>query len=104
MKTNKQREQRMAWQGLVVKAASTVVTGVVGVAGYELIRKAVAKVPVREAAVSATAVGLQGVRKAEEGAERARLNIADVVAEARERIGEEAIPPTTESSGHDHDH
>lgn len=94
----------MAWHGLAVKAASTVVTGVVGVAGYELLRKVVAKVPVREAAVSATTVGLQGVRKAEESAERARLNIADVVAEARERIGEEAIPPTGESGDHDHDH
>jgi len=94
----------MAWHGLAAKATSAVVTGVVGVAAYELMRKAMAKVPVREASVSATALGLRGVRKAEEGAERARLNIADVVAGARERIGEEAVPPTGEVGGHDHDH
>jgi len=94
----------MAWNGLAAKAASTVVTGVVGVAAYELMRKAIAKVPVREAGISATALGLRGVRKAEEGVERARLNIADVVAEARERIGEEVVPPTGEVGDHDHGH
>lgn len=94
----------MTWYRLAAKAASTVATGVVGAAAYELMRKAIAKVPLREASVSATALGLRGVRKAEEGAERARLNIADVVAEARERIGEEAVPPTGEVGSHDHDH
>ena len=43
--------------------------------------------------MTATAWGLRGTRKAEEAAERARLKVADVVAEARERIGEEAPPP-----------
>ncbi|MCV7084217.1 DUF1490 family protein, partial [Mycolicibacter hiberniae] len=36
----------MAWHGLLIKAASTVVTGAVGVAAYEVVRKAAAKVPV----------------------------------------------------------
>jgi len=94
----------MASYGLAAKAASTVVTGVVGVAAYELMRKVIVKIPVREASVTATALGLRGVRKAEEGAERARLNIADVVAEARERIGEEVVPPAGEMGRHDHDH
>ncbi len=94
----------MAWYGLAAKAASTVVTGVVGVAAYEVVRKAVAKMPLREASVGATALGLRGLRKAEEGAERARLNVADVVAEARERIGEESIPPSGEVGDHGHDH
>jgi hypothetical protein len=80
------------------------VTGVVGVAAYEVLRKAVAKAPVREAAVAGTAVALRGARKAEEGAESARLTIADVVAEARERIGEETTPPVVGETGHDHDH
>lgn len=94
----------MVWHGVLVKAASTVVTGVVGVAAYEVVRKAAAKVPVRDASVAVTALGLRGVRKAEEGAERARLAIGDVVAEARERIGEEAPPPVVGEAAHDHEH
>ncbi|MBO0879075.1 MAG: DUF1490 family protein [Mycobacterium sp.] len=41
---------------------------------------------------------VRGTRRAEEAAESARLKLADIVAEARERIGEEASPadrPTT---------
>jgi hypothetical protein len=94
----------MALQAILGKAASTVVTGAVGVAAYNGIRRAVAKAPLREASVTATAWGLRGVRKAEVGAETARLKVADVVAEARERIGEEAPPPAVADSGHDHDH
>lgn len=94
----------MALQGLVVKAATTVFTGAVGVAAYELARKAVAKAPLHEASVTATAWGLKGTRKAEESAERARLKVADVVAEARERIGEEAPPPAIHDGDHGHDH
>ena len=65
----------MALQGLLVKAASTVVTGAVGVAAYNGVRKALAKAPLREASVSATALALRGARKAEEGAEAARLKV-----------------------------
>lgn len=89
---------------LLVKAASAVVTGAVGVATYELVRKAVAKAPVREATVTAAAWGLRGARKAEEGAESARLQVADVMAEARERVGEEVPPPAVADAGHDHSH
>lgn len=94
----------MVLHGLLAKAASTVVTGAVGAAAYQGLRKAVAKAPVREASVTATAWALRGVRKAEEGAESARLAIADVMAEARERIGEEVAPPAVADTGHDHDH
>ena len=77
-------------------AAPTVVSGVVGVAAYEALRKAVAKAPLRQATVAATAWGLRVIRtterKAGERAEQARLTFADVIAEARERIGEE-VPP-----------
>ena len=93
----------MVWQGLLSKAASTVVTGAVGVAAYEGIRKALRKAPMREAAVTSTAWGLRGVRKAEDAAEHARLTVGDVVAEARERIGEEAVPPAVGDVGHDHE-
>lgn len=88
----------------LTKAASTVVTGAVGVAAYQGVRKVVAKAPVREASVTATAWALRGVRQAEEGAESARLKVADVVAEARERIGEEAPPPAVADGAHGHDH
>jgi tRNA G26 N,N-dimethylase Trm1 len=92
------------WHGVLGKAATTVVTGVVGVAVYEALRKAVAKAPVHEAAVTATAWGLRGIRRAEETAEQARLAVADVVAEARERVGEEVPPPAVADAGHDHEH
>lgn len=94
----------MVWHAAVAKAATTVVTGVVGVAAFEALRKASAKLPARKAAVHATALGLRGVRAAEANAERARLAIGDVVAEAREQIGEEAPAPVAGESGHDHDH
>jgi hypothetical protein len=88
----------------LAKAASTVVTGAVGAAAYQGVKKVVAKAPVREASVTATSWALRGVRKAEEGAESARLKVADVVAEARERIGEEVPPPAVADHAHDHDH
>lgn len=94
----------MALHMFLAKAASTVVTGAVGVAAYQGVRKAVAKAPIREASVTATAWALRGVRKAEEGAESARLKAADVVAEARERIGEESPPPAVADTAHTHDH
>ena len=94
----------MIVHGLLAKVASTVVTGAVGVAAYELARKAIAKAPVREATVATAALGLRGARKAEEGAESARLQIADVMAEARERVGEEVPPPAVADTGHDHSH
>ena len=60
----------------LAKAASTVVTGAVGAAAYQGVKKVVAKAPVREASVTATAWALRGVRKAEEGAESARAHRA----------------------------
>jgi hypothetical protein len=80
-------------QGLVAKAAGTVFTGLVGVSAYEILRKAVGAAPVHRAAVTATEWGLRGTRCAEVAAESARLKVADVVAEARDRIGEDGTPP-----------
>jgi lysozyme family protein len=93
----------MAVYGLLAKAATTVVTGLVGVTAYEALKKAAAKAPLHETAVSAAELGLRGTRKAEEAAESTRLKIADVMAEARERIGEEAPTPAV-GEAHDHDH
>jgi hypothetical protein len=94
----------VAFHGFLIKAGSTVITGAVGVAAYETVRKAIAKAPVREAAVTTAAWALRGARKAEEGAEAARLKVADVMAEARERIGEEVQPPAVAGDEHSHDH
>lgn len=57
-----------------------------------------------DSAVTVTSWGLRGARAVETGAERARLATADVVAEARERIGEQAPPPATGAVAHDHEH
>lgn len=93
----------MLVHGLLGKAAGTVVTGLVGVSAYEALRKALGSAPVHNAAVTATEWSLRGTRRAEEAAESARLKVADVVAEARERIGEEAPPPAIGDHG-DHEH
>jgi hypothetical protein len=84
----------MLVHGLLAKAAGTMITGLVGVTTYEALRKALGTTPVHNAAVTATEWSLRGTRRAEEAAESARLKLADVVAEARERIGEEAPPPS----------
>lgn len=88
----------MVWHGLLAKAVPTVATGVVGVAAYE----ALAKAPWRKATVIATAWGLRVVREAElktkVSAERARLAVADVLAEAVERVGEDRPPAVADSA------
>ncbi len=88
---------------LFARAAATVVTGVAGVVAYDLLRKAAARAPLHATAVSAAELGLRGTRKAEEAAESARLKLADVMAEARERIGEEAPTPSV-ADVHQHEH
>lgn len=93
----------MAIQVFLAKATTTAITGLAGVTAYEILKKAAAKAPLRQTAVSAAALGLRGTRKAEEAAESARLKVADVMAEARERIGEESPTPAI-SDLHDHDH
>ncbi|MEE3754835.1 DUF1490 family protein [Mycobacterium intracellulare] len=83
----------MVAHGLLVKATGTVFTGLVGVSAYEALRKAVGKAPVHRAAVTATEWGMRGTRRAEVAAETARLKVADVVAEARDRISDDASLP-----------
>jgi len=89
----------MALHGFVAKAMPTVVTGVVGAAAYE----ALAKAPWRRATVMATAWGIRVVREAERragaSAEQARLTVADVMAEAKERAAQEGPPLTVAGSG-----
>ncbi|MCV7393332.1 DUF1490 family protein [Mycobacterium paraseoulense] len=89
----------MAVHGFMAKAMPTVVTGVVGAAAYE----ALAKAPWRKATVIATAWGIRVAREAErkagQSAEQARLTVADVLAEARERAGREGAPLTVAGPG-----
>jgi hypothetical protein len=86
---------------VLAKAASTVVTGLVGVSAYEVLRKSVGPAPVHRAAVAATEWGLRGTRRAEVAAESARLRVADVVAEARDRIGDDdSLPVGTQTHNH----
>lgn len=93
----------MAVHGLLAKTTMMVLTGVVGAATYEALRKAVAKVPLHETAVTTAEWSLRGTRRAEEAAESARLKLADVMAEARERIGEEVPSPAiTDVEQHEH--
>lgn len=90
----------MALHGFVTKAA---ISGVVGAAAYDAVRKGLATASLRKATVIATAWGIRVVRKAErmaqESAEQARLTVADVVAEAKERAGEDISPLTVTGSG-----
>ncbi|MCV7092100.1 DUF1490 family protein [Mycobacterium interjectum] len=95
----------MALHGFAAKAVPTVVTGAVGVAAYEALRRGVAKVPLRAATVTVTAWGMRVAREAErkagEGAERARLTAADVIAEAKERVGDDVAPVAAEPGNTD---
>lgn len=88
---------------LLTKAGAAVLTGLVGVSAYELLRKALDKAPLHQAAVTAAEWSLRGTRRAEEAAESGRLKVSDVVAEARERIGEEVPAPVT-GDVHDNEH
>ncbi|HUB53653.1 MAG TPA: DUF1490 family protein [Mycobacterium sp.] len=98
----------MLWHGLVAKAAPTVVTGAVGVAAYQAVRKGVAKFPLRAATVTVTAWGMrvarEAERKAQQGSEQARLTAADVIAEAKERLGEDVTPLVVVDSGNNDAH
>jgi hypothetical protein len=95
-------------KGFMAKAVPTVVTGAVGVAAYEAVRKGMARIPLRAATVTATAWGIRVAREAErkagESAERARLTAADVLAEAKERIGDDVTPAAPTGSGNTDDY
>lgn len=93
----------MVLGAFVGKAASLVVTGLAGAVAFEGVKKVVTRDTLRGTAVGVTALGLRGARAAETGAEKARLATADIVAEARERIGEQAPAPGA-ATGHGHSH
>lgn len=79
--------------GIVAKAAGMVASGVAGAVVVDGAKRLIRTRAVHEAAVWMTSWGLRGVRAAETGAERIRLTTADIVSEARERVGEQSLPP-----------
>lgn len=89
--------------GLAAKATGALVTGLTGAVAYDGVKRVARSGAVRTAAVAVTSWGLLGARAAETGAERARLATADIVSEARERIGEQTpAPGAATDSGHEH--
>lgn len=93
----------MGFTDISRKAGGTLATGVAGVMAVEAIKKLGGPLLARRSLVTATAWGLRGVRAAETGAESARLYSADILAEAREQVGETAPPPGA-GFGTDHGH
>ena len=85
------------------KLAGMAASGVIGAVIVDGLRSGQARRAARSGAVTVTAWGLRAQHKAEVKAEELRLGFGDIVAEARERVGDEAKPPA-DVSGHDHDH
>lgn len=88
---------------LAARAAGLLVSGVAGAVVIDRLKQPATGRTVKRAAVAVTALTLRSKRRIEAGAENLRLSAGDVVAEAREKIGEQA-PPPAEPAQHDHDH
>jgi len=90
---------------LVGKAVGIVATGLAGAVALEGVKRAAGSNVAHATAVAVTSWGLRGARAAEVGAEKARLAAADIVSEARGRIGEQTPPPSSGTSAeHGHEH
>ena len=89
---------------IVGKAAGLVAGGLAGAITYDGVKRLVRSDALRSGAVSVTSWGLRGARAVETGAEKARLATADIVSEAREKIGEQAPPPGAGAPAHNHEH
>lgn len=96
-------EELVMVSGIAGKALGVVTTGVAGAAVYDVAKRVARSGAFRGATVSIAAWGLRGARAAETGAEKVRLVTADVLSEARERIGEQAPVPGA-PAGHGHEH
>jgi Protein of unknown function (DUF1490) len=92
----------MVFSAIVGRAAQVVATGLAGAVAYDGLRKAIQSKVAHDAAVTVTAMGLRGLRAVETGAEKARLTAADILSQARDRIGEQAPPPMSTTRGHNH--
>ena len=85
-------------------APRLIATGAVGAVAYDGVKKLMRVSVFHGAAVSVTSWGLRGARLAETGAEKARLTTADIVSEAREKVGERSLPPGGGGGAHNHEH
>jgi Protein of unknown function (DUF1490) len=56
---------------------------------------------VHDAEAWMTSWGLRGIRAAETGTKKIRLTSADILSEARERVGEQSLPPGS-TAAHKH--
>lgn len=81
------------FDGIAAKAAGMVASGVAGAVVVDGAKRLLRAPLVHEAAVWMASWGLRGVRAAETSAEKIRLTTADIVSEARQRIGEQSLPP-----------
>jgi hypothetical protein len=87
------------------RATGLVASGVVGAVAYDGVKRLVRGDVLHGAAVAVTSWGLRGARVAETGAEKARLTTtADIVSEARGKLGEQSPPPGTAASANNHEH
>lgn len=84
------------------RVLGSVVSGVLGVAVVRAVQTRGGR-PARRVAVDATKAGIRGARAVEVGVERARLAGGDVVAQAREEMGEHSRPPAA-ADVHAHTH
>lgn len=81
------------FDGIAAKAAGMVASGVAGAVVVDGAKRLLRARGAHEAAVWMASWGLRGVRVAETSAEKIRLSTADIVSEARQRIGEQSLPP-----------
>ncbi len=89
---------------LAARAAGMLISGIAGAVVVDRLKQSSTGASARRAMVTVTAITLRGKRRIETGAESLRLAAGDVVAEARERIGEQAPPPAHPAETHDHNH
>ena len=89
---------------LAARAAGMVISGVAGAIVVDRLKQRSTGRGLNQAAVAVTALALRGKRRVEAGAENLRLGAGDVVAQAREKIGEQAPPPAQPAQPHEHDH
>lgn len=94
----------MATGHLATRAAGLLISGVAGAAVVDRLKRPATGAAFKRVAVAVTTVTLRGKRRLESGAENLRLTAGDVVAEARQKIGEQTPPPTRPAQAHDHDH
>ncbi|MBM9469326.1 DUF1490 family protein [Nakamurella leprariae] len=85
---------------LAGRAAAALASGIVGAVVVDRVKAGAGRSALRRSAVAVTTWGLRGQRRLESGAESVRLTTGDIVAEARERIGEQAPPPGTAAGDH----